>query len=139
MRRIFNSRFDTVTGADGIVTITVAQKTKPQGRFGQSGNGRGNGRNHQTKSRLGWQELGGEHLHFSLYKENKDTMEVIAYISSQLKDQPKAVQFCWYQGQTRSHCPASQRLSSLCRYSRQLEQNTSWLQGRQLPIRRRSP
>jgi tRNA pseudouridine13 synthase len=93
MRRIFNSRFETVTDADGVVTITVAQKNKPQGRFGQGGNGRDNGRNHQTKGRLGWQELGGEHLHFSLYKENKDTMEVIAYISSQLKTSPKQFNF----------------------------------------------
>jgi tRNA pseudouridine13 synthase len=93
MRRIFNSQLETVTDADGVVTITVAPKTKPQGRYGQGGNGRGNGRNHQTKSRLGWQELGGEHLHFSLYKENKDTMEVIAYISSQLKTSPKQFNF----------------------------------------------
>ncbi len=92
MRRIFNSRFETVTGSDDVVTITVAQKNKPQGRFGQSGNGRDNRRN-QTKGRPGWQELGGEHLHFSLYKENKDTMEVIAYISSQLKTSPKQFNF----------------------------------------------
>jgi len=93
MRRIFNSRFETVTNADGVVTITVAQKNKLQGRFVQGGNGRDNGRNQQTKGKLGWQELGGEHLHFSLYKENKDTMEVIAYISSQLKTSPKQFNF----------------------------------------------
>ena len=95
MRRIFNSRFDTVTDADGVVTISVsvAQKSKPHGRYGQGGNSRDNGRNHQTKGRLGWQELGGEHLHFSLYKENKDTMEVISYISSQLKTSPKQFNF----------------------------------------------
>lgn len=93
VRRIFSSRLDTVTGADDVVKITVAQKVKPQGRFGQSGNGRDSGRNQQKRSRPTWQELGGEHLHFSLYKENKDTMEVISYISSQLKTSPRQFSF----------------------------------------------
>jgi tRNA pseudouridine13 synthase len=82
-----------VTGSDDVVKITVAQKGKPQGRFGQSGNGKDNGRNRYGKGRPTWQELGGEHLHFSLYKENKDTMEVVSYISSQLRTSPKQFSF----------------------------------------------
>lgn len=41
----------------------------------------------------GWKELGGEYLHFTLYKENKDTMEVISYLARQLKLSPQAFQF----------------------------------------------
>lgn len=47
----------------------------------------------QQKGKLGWQELGGEYLHFSLYKENKDTMEVVAFLARQLKMKPQAFQF----------------------------------------------
>jgi tRNA pseudouridine13 synthase len=39
----------------------------------------------QQKGKIIWSELGGEYLHFSLYKENKDTMEVLYFIASQLK------------------------------------------------------
>lgn len=51
------------------------------------------GRKAPQKGKPGWQELGGEHLHFSLYKENKDTMEVISYLSRQLRMRPHAFQF----------------------------------------------
>ena len=40
-----------------------------------------------------WKELGGEYLHFSLYKENKDTMEIISYLAKQLQVKPKAFAF----------------------------------------------
>ncbi|KAF2469873.1 tRNA pseudouridine synthase D [Lindgomyces ingoldianus] len=34
------------------------------------------------RGKVGWEELGGEYLHFTLYKENKDTMEVIGFLAS---------------------------------------------------------
>ena len=40
-----------------------------------------------------WRELGGEYLHFTLYKENKDTMEAISWLARQLKMQPRSFQF----------------------------------------------
>ena len=43
--------------------------------------------------KLGWQELGGEYLHFTLYKENKDTMELMYHLASQLKLHVKGFQF----------------------------------------------
>jgi tRNA pseudouridine13 synthase len=43
--------------------------------------------------RLGWEELGGEYLHFSLYKENKDTMEVVGFLGSKLNSGAKAFAF----------------------------------------------
>jgi tRNA pseudouridine13 synthase len=33
---------------------------------------------------MDWEELGGEYLHFNLYKENKDTMEVVGFLGSKL-------------------------------------------------------
>ncbi|OWO99807.1 hypothetical protein B2J93_6862 [Marssonina coronariae] len=47
----------------------------------------------QPTGKLGWQDLGGEFLHFTLYKENKDTMEVISFIASRLKIKPKDFNF----------------------------------------------
>ncbi|KAK2628542.1 hypothetical protein QTJ16_001645 [Diplocarpon rosae] len=47
----------------------------------------------QPTGKLGWQDLGGEFLHFTLYKENKDTMEVISFIAGRLKIKPKDFNF----------------------------------------------
>ena len=68
------------------------------GRDGRRGDGRNNGRDgaprpFQQKEKPGWQELGGEYLHFSLLKENKDTMEVISYLARSLKMKPQSFQF----------------------------------------------
>ena len=52
-----------------------------------------NQRQNQSKGKLGWQELGGEYLHFSLYKENKDTMEVIGFLASRLHIQSRDFAF----------------------------------------------
>lgn len=51
------------------------------------------GRNAQPRGKPGWQQLGGDYLHFTLFKENKDTMEVISYLARQLKMKPQAFQF----------------------------------------------
>lgn len=93
MRRIFNSRLETASDADGVIRITAAQKSKPQGRYGQNGDGKETSRNNQARGNLTWQELGGQYLHFTLYKENKDTMEVISFISSQLRTSPRQFTF----------------------------------------------
>lgn len=53
----------------------------------------GGERKPQQKGKPGWQELGGDYLHFTVYKENKDTMEVISYLAKQLKMKPQAFQF----------------------------------------------
>lgn len=51
------------------------------------------GRKSQQRGKPGWQDLGGDYLHFTLLKENKDTMEVISYLARQLKMKPQAFQF----------------------------------------------
>ncbi|KAK3717023.1 multisubstrate pseudouridine synthase 7 [Vermiconidia calcicola] len=88
MRRIFTSKLETATVQDspGVISIKAAPTKGPSGARGQP-----NGANQRGK--LGWDELGGEYLHFTLYKENKDTMEVLYYIASQLKVHIKNFQF----------------------------------------------
>jgi len=47
----------------------------------------------RRRGQLGWEELGGEFLHFTLYKENKDTMEVVGFLGSKLNTGAKALNF----------------------------------------------
>ena len=72
-------------------------------RGNNRGNDRVNGRGHDDRSRVQassgargkpiWEELGGDYLHFSLYKENKDTMEAISWLSKQVRMNAKSFQF----------------------------------------------
>lgn len=87
IRRIFSSRLESSTDADGVMVISAAPKSKQDGRTSRTADGR------QLKGKLGWEELGGPYLHFTIYKENKDTMEVISYLARQLKMNPKSFQF----------------------------------------------
>ena len=54
-----------------------------------------NGRNQKQNQQRGpsWKERGGDYLHFSLFKENKDTMEAILWLSKDLKTKPNNFQF----------------------------------------------
>jgi tRNA pseudouridine13 synthase len=89
LRRIFNAQLESSTDGDGNLDITAANnrfKRKPSGarlRGGRASDG----------GRMSWDELGGQYLHFTLYKENKDTMEVISFISRTMKTNPKSFQF----------------------------------------------
>ncbi|KAJ5188060.1 Pseudouridine synthase TruD [Penicillium cf. griseofulvum] len=87
IRRIFNSQLESSTDAEGNMTITAANNRFKRGATGERANGRTQG--HRTN----WEELGGPYLHFTIYKENKDTMEVIGFISRSLKMNPKSLQF----------------------------------------------
>lgn len=90
IRRIFNSQLDSKTDGEGVLAITAAANRfsrNPQGgRGGNNGGRSGGGRTH-------WDELGGPYLHFTVYKENKDTMEVMSFLARQLKTNPKNIQF----------------------------------------------
>lgn len=63
--------------------------------FHGQGQGRGQSQNQGQKRsvRPSWDEMGGQYLHFTIYKENKDTMEIISYLSRQVKSNPKMFQF----------------------------------------------
>ena len=90
LRRIFQSRLESATDDNGAVLITAATE-KP------NWNARAPNRNNNTRepqwNKPRWHELGGDFLHFTLYKENKDTMEAISWLAKQLQLQPKSFQF----------------------------------------------
>ncbi|KAH0267424.1 pseudouridine synthase TruD/Pus7, partial [Aureobasidium melanogenum] len=90
VRRIFNGRIDTMTNDDNTIAIKVAAAANKINARALPGS---KGKNARPKGKVGWEELGGEHLHFTLYKENKDTMEVLYWIASQLKLHVKNFQF----------------------------------------------
>ncbi|KAI9646816.1 multisubstrate pseudouridine synthase 7 [Ciborinia camelliae] len=92
VRLRFESRLETEVLDDNSIKIFAAAPQRQGGRGqnqrgrGQQNSGRGNFRgqsNGQPKphGKVGWQELGGEYLHFTLYKENKDTMEAVALLA----------------------------------------------------------
>lgn len=91
VRRIFSSKLDTKTDEDNN-TIAIAGAPKV---VKERGGGQGGGRNGvpKVKNKSGWDDLGGEYLHFTLYKENKDTMEAVYFLASQMKMNVKSFQF----------------------------------------------
>ncbi|KAK6438546.1 multisubstrate pseudouridine synthase 7, partial [Oleoguttula sp. CCFEE 5521] len=92
IREIFLSKLETLTLQEvpGAISIRAAPPQRAGGRTDVSTRSRG-GKNH--KGPTSWTELGGEYLHFTLHKENKDTMEVLHFIASQLKLNIRNVQF----------------------------------------------
>ncbi|KAL3480323.1 pseudouridine synthase [Aspergillus californicus] len=91
IRRIFNSDLESSTDHDGTMVISAsANRGKRNNQGGGRGGGGGGGR---ERTRFNWDEMGGHYLHFTIHKENKDTMEVISFIARQLKMNPKSFQF----------------------------------------------
>ncbi|KAF9872638.1 pseudouridine synthase [Colletotrichum karsti] len=90
VRRIFNSVIDTTTDTTGAI---VAKITPPRGK----GRGvRGGGPQQQKKQQQQRQPKvkapgEGEYLHFTLYKENRDTMDATGQIARALRIKPQAV------------------------------------------------
>ncbi|ETS83479.1 hypothetical protein PFICI_05355 [Pestalotiopsis fici W106-1] len=79
IRRIFSSKIETETNHDGII---VARAQPPRkSRWGTRADNRN--RNNQAN-----QVKIGKFLHFSLYKENKDTMEAINILATALGMRP---------------------------------------------------
>lgn len=90
IRRIFKSSIESSTDHDGVLVLTAA---KPVSKGRQSNGKTSLQFKNQRPGKLGWLERGGEYLHFTLFKENKDTMEVISWLSRNLKCNPKNFQF----------------------------------------------
>lgn len=86
IRRIFCNLMETTTENNNTITISKAYVDNKKWKRNTAGAER-------AKGKLGWQELGGEYLHFTLYKENKDTMEAIHFLATQLKLNIKNFQF----------------------------------------------
>lgn len=78
VRRIFNSRLETITRDDDTIQFTAASP-------GRSFHNSAPRQQNQISGKLGWDELGGEYLHFTLFKENKDTMECMHFLATQTK------------------------------------------------------
>ena len=88
LRRIFKSQLESTTDGEGNLDISAAPN-----RFKRKPDGRGRGGRAANGGRMSWDELGGLYLHFTLYKENKDTMEVISFIARTMKVNAKIFQF----------------------------------------------
>ena len=89
IRTIFKSQLESAADGEGNLTITAAGNRFKRGQGNQGGRG---GRSN-TGGRFSWDELGGQYLHFTIYKENKDTMEVISFLARQLKMNAKSFEF----------------------------------------------
>ena len=93
IRKIFNSRLESVTDNDGSIIITSAAAKPTFHARTPVNNGRDRENNQKRWSKPTWEELGGEYLHFTLYKENKDTMECISWLAKELHMKPGSFQF----------------------------------------------
>lgn len=98
VRRTFKSRLETENVEGSIKIFAASQNTaknhgKPAGQASNQQQAGGRNNRNQTKGKLGWDELGGQYLHFTLYKENKDTMEVIGFLAKMLRIKPKDFAF----------------------------------------------
>ncbi|KAK7733936.1 multisubstrate pseudouridine synthase 7 [Cytospora paraplurivora] len=71
IRRIFKSKIDTQTGDDGIITAVPSNRFTKHPRAGGQ---------RQRSDQPSFKKLGGDYIHFTLYKENKDTMDAINQI-----------------------------------------------------------
>ncbi|EMD94656.1 hypothetical protein COCC4DRAFT_74989 [Bipolaris maydis ATCC 48331] len=83
LRRIFPNLLESAMENDQSIRIKA---TPPAERKNKKAKGGSRDREDQGRRRggLDWEELGGEYLHFNLYKENKDTMEVVGFLGSKL-------------------------------------------------------
>jgi tRNA pseudouridine13 synthase len=81
VRRIFRSKVETTTNDAGAVVASIV----PQRGGGAGGKGKKTrgGRNHRDRGVE--DKPTGEYLHFSLFKENRDTMDAVNQISRFLK------------------------------------------------------
>ena len=85
IRRIFRSRFETVADANGIISATASKWALNSRAAGQNwGNNRRDNNRYRDQARE-FAEAGGEYLHFTLYKENKDTMDAVNTIARLIK------------------------------------------------------
>ncbi|KAI1800058.1 pseudouridine synthase [Daldinia bambusicola] len=87
IRRVFGGKIDTATDSDGSIKATVITRGNQQG-----GNRSRNDRSRNGRTRNGAQNDGqdqdGKFLHFTLYKENRDTMDAIGQIARFLNLKP---------------------------------------------------
>lgn len=104
IRDIFRGRLESFTDDSGAINVQVSseQRSTYGGYAGRGGAGGGRGRGGRDRggrngpnrsAKASFEDLGGDYLHFSLYKENKDTMECISFIARELKIKPAQFAF----------------------------------------------
>ncbi|KKP07676.1 hypothetical protein THAR02_00212 [Trichoderma harzianum] len=84
IRRIFNSRIETSTDDAGAIIASFSAPTK-RGKRGRGGRNRN--RNKQDDQPI------GEYLHFTLFKDNRDTMDAVNQIARILKVKPQVINY----------------------------------------------
>ncbi|KAI0145709.1 pseudouridine synthase [Hypoxylon sp. NC0597] len=82
IRRIFGGKLDTVTDSDGSIKATLT------GRGGQQWGNRSRNERSRNNGQNAGQTQDGRFLHFTLYKENRDTMDAINQIARVLNLKP---------------------------------------------------
>lgn len=87
LRRVFNSLLESRTDASNMMIVGAAPNRHQKSARGFRGEPT------QRPAKSGWEERGGQFLHFTIYKENKDTMEVISFLARSLKMNGKGFQF----------------------------------------------
>ncbi|KAK4943497.1 multisubstrate pseudouridine synthase 7 [Elasticomyces elasticus] len=88
IRRIFSRKIESSTDKEGVLVLTAAPPNAPARKWGGKPNDKG-----QRPGKLGWLDRGGEYVHFTLYKENKDTLEIISALTRQLRTTNRTFQF----------------------------------------------
>lgn len=101
VRRIFKSRLETTTGHDGVI---VANYNAPR-KNGKKSRGR--------RGQPGDDEPMGQYVHFTLYKDNRDTMDAVNQIARLLRIKPQVI---GYAGTKDRRASTTQRCS--VRYQR---------------------
>lgn len=99
VRRIFNSRLETSTDDSGAIVATVFEHRRGKKRGRKSGRRPPPGANEQPV---------GEYLHFTMYKENRDTMDAVNQIARMLRIKPQVI---GYAGTKDRRAATTQRLS----------------------------
>jgi tRNA pseudouridine13 synthase len=87
LRRVFSSLLESRTDNENKMLITAAFNRHKKSARGFRGETNG------QPERSSWDARGGSFLHFTIYKENKDTMEIISFLARQMKMNAKSFKF----------------------------------------------
>lgn len=108
VRRIFQSRLETNTNGDGGIVATAIRE-RPRGKKRNHG-----GREQRDTRQRNNTRPPAEYLHFTLYKDNRDTMDAVTQISRMIRAKPQAI---GYAGTKDRRASTTQRCS--IRYTHQ--------------------
>lgn len=108
VRRIFQSKVETTTDGNGGI-VASAIREKPRGKKRSRG-----GQNQRDNRNRKDNRPAGEYLHFTLYKDNRDTMDAVTQIARMIRTKPQMIA---YAGTKDRRASSAQRCS--IRYTHQ--------------------